>query len=679
MDPFKIICVTCRARLTVRDPSAIGKILACPRCSSMVLVEAPKSTTAPAASVVGGAAATTPVAESVRLRDFTDSIAGLDLSEATPATAAEPSSLASTSAQAVADPSPNQFWNGWTIVAAGSAAAVLGAGLVAGVLTWKSASMPPTQSPVSTGESIPTASAELAPLSPPPAAQAVDASPRQAAEDASERSDAKPRTVSESPEPAALSTGEDRSTPPVATLGDEPREESLLASSTPPANSALEAIPAEDSAAKEPASAAEPPAEPQPKLRIDPLAVDPEGIDLAMLYSEQSPPAPTPSESESLAEESAASHSQAPLDESAANAAEALPGMEDRELSAPLPDPAALLGRKYPAIQFEQLPLCRLLDFATQLSDLAVSVSPRTLQLAAVSPAAPCQVEAHDATIEQWLAEALRPLKLAPVVEGRQIVLRRTAGDERRTIAYPVDDLYGDDAARQRLVAALPRLTSRDYWNRGAAAATIRLDGTSLRVEAPTSLQYEVLLILEKHRAAAGLTPKSKYPPTLLASAWGSAQLWERLGAPATFSFPARTPLREIFRYWQEETGLAVLADWPALEHLGLWPRSLASLSSGGKPWSESLDTVLKPLGLGWRAVGARAIQITTLETLRDEPQLEVYRLREGSDAEAQLAAGGIPRDAALVDQSRGVLTVFAPADRQRALATQLATRPKDR
>ncbi len=38
MEPFKIICVTCQAKLSVRNESLIGQIVACPRCDSMVEV-----------------------------------------------------------------------------------------------------------------------------------------------------------------------------------------------------------------------------------------------------------------------------------------------------------------------------------------------------------------------------------------------------------------------------------------------------------------------------------------------------------------------------------------------------------------------------------------------------------------------------------------------------------------
>src|SRR3990167_7196260 len=41
VEPFSILCTTCQTRLRVRDSSAIGQILACPKCGSMVMVQAP--------------------------------------------------------------------------------------------------------------------------------------------------------------------------------------------------------------------------------------------------------------------------------------------------------------------------------------------------------------------------------------------------------------------------------------------------------------------------------------------------------------------------------------------------------------------------------------------------------------------------------------------------------------
>ncbi len=47
MELFSIKCTTCSARLKVRDTAAIGQILECPRCSSMVMVSPPPGWTPP--------------------------------------------------------------------------------------------------------------------------------------------------------------------------------------------------------------------------------------------------------------------------------------------------------------------------------------------------------------------------------------------------------------------------------------------------------------------------------------------------------------------------------------------------------------------------------------------------------------------------------------------------------
>lgn len=41
MELFKIRCTTCQTKLRVQDPAAVGEIVACPKCSSMVLIDPP--------------------------------------------------------------------------------------------------------------------------------------------------------------------------------------------------------------------------------------------------------------------------------------------------------------------------------------------------------------------------------------------------------------------------------------------------------------------------------------------------------------------------------------------------------------------------------------------------------------------------------------------------------------
>jgi hypothetical protein len=53
-----------------------------------------------------------------------------------------------------------------------------------------------------------------------------------------------------------------------------------------------------------------------------------------------------------------------------------------------------LLERRLPAVTIESMPLCRFLNFASDLAGLPVSVSPDELRLAAVLAATPVTVDA---------------------------------------------------------------------------------------------------------------------------------------------------------------------------------------------------------------------------------------------------------------------------------------------
>lgn len=62
MELFALHCTTCKARLKVTDTSAIGEIVACPKCHSMVLVEPPPGWKAGAAAIPIAAMPVEPVA-----------------------------------------------------------------------------------------------------------------------------------------------------------------------------------------------------------------------------------------------------------------------------------------------------------------------------------------------------------------------------------------------------------------------------------------------------------------------------------------------------------------------------------------------------------------------------------------------------------------------------------------
>jgi hypothetical protein len=664
---FKITCVTCQARLSVRNASAIGQILACPRCGSMVQVVAPAS--APgvrAATPVAGAsiaAAVPPPVPASALETFAD-VADFGAELGAESEVALPA-VTNAGARASGAAAASAGWSMTHLVAMAAASALVGSALVAGVLALLNGDRDaPAVGQADVAESGALHAAKL-PTAPADDAIDIEESDLGApeADQARTEVDVPAHGVAEDSNPFALPVGQ--------TAGaNADSTNATLPSPAPP--EAPAAMPDDAAPANAPPDEA---VSASPRLRIDPLDFDPEGLDLttllhgdgadALAMSDLDQPAPEAVESEAPA-------AGAPAEPAPA----ALEAVQRAEEAAAPAGPAVLLARRIPAVKVKEMPLAQFLNFATSLSAVPVSVAPEELRLAAASASAPISVDAKEATIEQILTAALKPLRLAPNAEGGQIVLQRVLTGGRRELAYPVDDLIDDDG--RELAAWVREFVAPESWKSAGGAGELTIEAGSLRVDHVERVGFETLLFLERYRIAQGLAPRSKYPAALLAARSMSEELTQRLSAPTTFTFSRPTSVAEVFGWWQDEMGAAVLVDWPALAEQRLTPHSRVTASVVNQPWTDALAAVLEPLGLGWRTVDSRTIEITSLATLRTQPVLELYRLEsDGADVLARVkqleVEAGASAGAGVYDAKRRVLIVRAPSAIQARLAEWLA------
>jgi hypothetical protein len=677
---FKITCVTCRARLSVRDEALVGQIIGCPRCGMMVQVAPPPGAqqaalvaTTVVAAAVPGALQTAPVAvESNTALPDTATLPALsaehaaEFADAADAATSDVSiSAAPTAPPPVTAATVASGWTSYQFMAIVGVGAIAGSAIVAAALTWFGKNEQPAVA--SPGPS--DAATPLAPTAPAhseqevaPIATADDlAMPPQAADEPEEAF-----LPIEEPAPIALVTAG-----PVAveqaelpTAAVEPPTPIVDEPSTPLAS---------DAASEKPAAA--------PRLRIDPLDMDPEGLDLSTLY--QGPQKDPLAESQLPKEELTVSSAPPRVPDVAPEVPAATEQLVRRDMRAGVGAPTAIqtvLARRLPGMKVNKMPLCRLLDLSVQISGIPVSVAPQELRMAAVAAATPASTNAKDVTIEQLLAAALQPLRLKPMVEGQQILLKRIGEDSRRTVEYAVDDLAGAPDKVKQLADWITQLAAPDAWQTRGGDATLTAEGAKLRVDAPVAVQYEVLFVLERYRLTRGLPMRTKYPSDLLSAGAYQASIAERLSAPAVFTFSQYAPLREFFRYWQEELEVAVLVDWPALADERLWPQTRIACSAADKSWAEAMDSVLGPLGLAWRAVDHRTVEITTLTKVDAEPQLDVYRVAENASVDAAelsariqaLSGNSQPAAAVAYDAESRVLLVRQPAAAHRRMVAEM-------
>ncbi len=406
-------------------------------------------------------------------------------------------------------------------------------------------------------------------------------------------------------------------------------------------------------------------ANPRLARRFDPLDFDPENLSLdtveqpsadrAVNESGNSVAPAVPEQAEVAAAET---HSTLPL---VRRGPKNLQGVSRR-------DAAEQLALNLAAVQFERIELVDCLRLFSQLSGVPVSIAPEQLLMAGITPRRKVSLDARETSLGEMLREVLQPLRLEYSTRGAQVVLHRQNAAKVREITYPVEDLVETGTSAHQLAQWVEQLIAPETWHVAEGKGTLTIDAESLQISHTQAVQYQVLILLERLRLSRGLPPKSRYPVERLTGTPANLVHEHDLVRATTFTFSQFTPFDEVVTYWQTELGIPLLVDWPALAEHEVWPSTTIACAIVDQPWSTALDKVLEPLDLGWRTVAGGAMEITSVEKVQSEMQLEVYAIRPGVD----LSVVQLPADFAFLDSSGHALLVLQPAAAQHSLARQL-------
>lgn len=341
------------------------------------------------------------------------------------------------------------------------------------------------------------------------------------------------------------------------------------------------------------------------------------------------------------------------------------------------------------SIDVQSVPLTQVLDMLSDMTNVPITLDPSALMMVGISSRRSVTVQAQDTTVAALLNDVLDKLGLDYEVRAGQVIIVKPGVDRRRSVDYELKDLVSPgEADAARLAGLVQRFVKPSAWQVNGGQGSIEVDGTTLRIEQSDRVHYPILLFCERLRLSHTLPTRSRYPAARLSIAPIYAQLDARLSTNTTFTFLPWTRLTEVFRHWEEASGVTVLVDWASLAELELGPASPVACSNVDRTWDEALEAILEPLGLGWWAVDGRTIQITSRDARDRILQVEFYpvpqsKLDQYADTDTLAASlrrdlekvagtarhGGAPRFDLEFDPASNRLIVLGPAEVHRQLA----------
>lgn len=681
MKPFSIRCTTCQAGLVVRNAEAIGQILACPKCDSMVLVEAPSSSVseAPASAAVDTQDTVADSTFEDAAAMFSDAAIPRDANEQRPAAeqrevthappaehaTAKPSAEPSSEADAT-EPShteisevdgdvasapvestdqgtalPAADWTSSSTLqlkqyllagAAGITGILVALGAIVYFVSGGSGATDPDAPTVAVADAdnlSETASETVATeTTSDDSALATDGIAETTPQQTSDVSDPTTETVSNVDPVEAADGNADADVEGNADAeGPEPAPEAGVPSDPLPLPAPEEAQPTE---------------KPQDDGADEPLGPEDLLVEGSFLDENVTPETTTQTPEESVKPTAGPT--------AVENKIAGQPKPAERDIDVP-----TQLAVRLPAIELKDTSLADFLSVMERLTTVPITVDLEALAWARVNLDTPISVNLQDASIEEILQSALGTIRLGHVVEADDVLVTvMNRKDALRQHRFAVDDLMGDDAAEGKaLMSTIQRFVKPDTWAIHGGTATLTLDGQELAVSQTDQGILDVLLFLEQLRVARGLGQQSKYPHELLQVESPTLLAVPAISQRVSLNFSQPTPLADILRRLGDDVGMRIVVDWRTAGQLGWSPATTTTLVVEEKTLQDSLNALLRPLNLGFRIINSRTMQITTAERVTRKRQLEMYPLPVSNNMTAAQAAKQLHHAGGLNDEAQ--------------------------
>ncbi|MEX2140754.1 MAG: hypothetical protein WD894_15940 [Pirellulales bacterium] len=364
-------------------------------------------------------------------------------------------------------------------------------------------------------------------------------------------------------------------------------------------------------------------------------------------------------------------------------------------------DVRARLGTTIAGVEFRDAPLHEAVETISHLAGVTISLNVDALAAAGVGIREPVSVTGTSLTVGALLEQALRPVGLKAIEEQGQLVISPISAEQPRKARYAVDDLVrSGDPPIEELAGMVRALIGRRVGMPVEKEPELTVTAGAINVSAAELEHDRLIELCEKLRVARGRPlrsrfsadrPDARFDPRRFELATRRAKAQAVLGRQITAGIGRPAPLCDVVAYLAQQSDITILIDGPALAAAGLAVETEARLVAASESLELVLERLLEPLGLVYRVLGDKVIEITTPKAVAARPCIEFYPVRgvfqgEASAAddfegyrETLLADAGVESSAAVVvfDRPSKCLLVLAAYPEQVRL--ERALRKTDR
>lgn len=301
-------------------------------------------------------------------------------------------------------------------------------------------------------------------------------------------------------------------------------------------------------------------------------------------------------------------------------------------LPGPNPDIAARMEMPLEQIRFPDVPLGRALAVLAELTGIPIVTDRVALRDRGLSLESSVQFQANQERVSNILTALLRDKGLIFIATGNQLIITSaesgTAPQEKKT--YPINHLIHSHSSPTDVARLVQQFITPASWEDPNNPAELHLEGTTLQVRQTPLAQHAIktfLRRLETARELALLGAQAPEPPerASLATRWQRAE--PLLQRPLSCGTSEPLLLSNYLGRLAYRAKINILLDEVEILRTGRSSSTKITANSKRQPLETLLTTAVEPLGLTWRVIDEKTIEVTSPAKVEQTAEIEFYRL----------------------------------------------------
>ncbi len=291
--------------------------------------------------------------------------------------------------------------------------------------------------------------------------------------------------------------------------------------------------------------------------------------------------------------------------------------------------PSEAIEEVYPGLSFRDQPLVDFMRNFFAITQVPMQLDGDAIAHGQLDATAPVTAQGRDVTPAGILDEALTPLGLTWNWNADQtvILILPRVSDEIEASEITLDPVLAvtDEDVAEKLIAGIQLVIAPLSWNTNGGSGSIRYSPGQLSLEQTASIKDRVQRLLDKLVLAAQLKANPGDPALQESLATLHARTRSIRESASKVYAMQNQPLQQLLYQLREQDGINLVVNWSEALQENWNPNVTIPWLSKDLTVEDTLRDLLNSMALAYRLLDGNTLEITSKRKLWSETRLEVY------------------------------------------------------